>query len=225
MEIVRTTLLCEHLEQWIKKTLGDVGRNRLRLRLDEHNTGYVTLKSFQEFARDMTLKDAVRLYCADPQFPLLVWISDDLEVNASKVAYAQARGVSVVQISSTKTAKAWIKVNKSLLKAHDSPRSLRFVSDQNRYELHRNGTVTLNNEAGEQIMKFIREEGIYAPILILTSGQSIHLTRYVESYDMTGSVLWDGRGFYDFAAALGARRKSDRIWMGYGGRYPDGRPL
>ncbi|KAF9564204.1 hypothetical protein CPC08DRAFT_273120 [Agrocybe pediades] len=91
MQIVRMTLLCQHLEQWIKKTLGDVGRNRLRLRLDKHNTSYVTLKSFQEFAGDMSLKDAVRLYCADPQFPLLVWISDDLEVNASKVAYAQAR--------------------------------------------------------------------------------------------------------------------------------------
>ena len=65
--------------------------------------------------------------------------------------------------------------------------------------------------------KFIRKEGFRAPILIFTTKWSIHLTRYVESYNMVGSLLEDYRKFEQYVDALGARRTDDNQWAKYGG--------
>lgn len=116
--------------------MGPLSCRRLLLRLDEHSTGNVTLKTLQDLVRDAKMKEIIQLYTsstwstsvspmvpshlacrlpADPRFPLLIWISDDLALNAPKAAYAQERGISVVQLASTSTAKAWINANRSKL--------------------------------------------------------------------------------------------------------------
>ncbi|KAF8891496.1 hypothetical protein CPB84DRAFT_1748933 [Gymnopilus junonius] len=185
-----------------------VGSDRLLLRLDENNTGHVTLKTLQDLVRDDDMKKVVNLYMA-------VWISDDLRINKPKVAVAQKKGVCVVQLSSTKTAKAWLKVNKSILKKHDTSGDLRFISDQARRELNDRGEVFNNRKAGEHITEFIRNEGFKAPILIFTTKRNIHTTRYVNLYPMTGSIGSNYKRFNQFVSALAERKTDDKDWLGF----------
>jgi len=176
----------------------------------------VTLKTLQDLVRDGKLKEVINIYSSDPSFPLLIWISDDLALNAPKVAYARSRGVSVVQLASTSTAKAWIKVNRDFLKKHDNAADLRFISDQGRRELNSKGVPFHNSKAGNQITKFIRKKEFQAPILIYTEKKSLHLTRYVESYPNAGSMAGHYKTYKEFVSALGSRRKDDKGWMKYG---------
>jgi len=62
-------------------------------------------------------------------------------------------------------------------------------------------------------MKFIRDHGFKAPILIYTAVQNVGLTRYVERYQMAGSVSSHYNVFREYVTALGARREDDRGWM------------
>ncbi|KDR83207.1 hypothetical protein GALMADRAFT_134695 [Galerina marginata CBS 339.88] len=215
LEVVKSRQLCEHLSTWSGKKLGNVARSRLLLRLDENRSGYVTLKTLQQFARNKKLKEHIELYSSDPKFPLLVWISDDITINTAKAGFAQTCGVSVVQLVSTTTAKAWIKVNQSVLKKHDNPADLRFITDQVRIEPNSAGVPYKNRQAGNHITKFIRDEGFSSPILVFTGRQTLPKTRYVESYPMTGSAAGAER-YERFISALGKRRKDDKDWVGCG---------
>ncbi|PPQ88416.1 hypothetical protein CVT25_011218 [Psilocybe cyanescens] len=215
LEIVKSEDLCDHLASWLNMKLGSRSRRRLLLRLDEHNTGHVTLKTLQDLVRDASLKEVIQLYISDPKFPLLVWISDDLAINAYKVAYAQERGVSVVQLASTSTAKDWIRANQSFLLKHNNAGDLRFISDQSRNELNSKGVPYLNRNAGNQIIQFIRKKGFQVPVLIYTGKKSLHMTRYVESYANAGSIANHYNMYQQFVSALGARRTDDKGWMKY----------
>ncbi|KAF8878981.1 hypothetical protein CPB84DRAFT_1852217 [Gymnopilus junonius] len=104
LEVAEAQLFCNALSHWLGRKLSHIFWKHLLLRLDENDT--------------------------DPIFPLLVWISDDLCINKPKVAIAQKKGVCMVQVSSTKTAKVWLKVNKSILKKHDTPGDLCLISNQ-----------------------------------------------------------------------------------------------
>ncbi|KIM41136.1 hypothetical protein M413DRAFT_159868 [Hebeloma cylindrosporum] len=153
-----------------------------------------------------------------PTLPLLIWIDDDPEGNVRNAAYASKRGVTVVRLGSTLATKTWIRVNKDYLKKNDDPRNLRFISDQVRHEVNAEGVLHKNLKAGNEITKFIRDEGFKAPILICTSKQGIALTGYVRSYPNTGSLKGsDYKILNEYLEALGARRRDDTGWMKFGG--------
>ena len=100
------------------------------------------------------------------------------------------------------------------LKRHDNPADIRFVSDQGRTEFGPKGVSSDNHSAGLEMTKFIRGEGFRAPILIFTSKRGVQFTRYVESYDMVGS-LTGNKKFEEYVDALGARRTDDIQWAKY----------
>jgi hypothetical protein len=203
---------CDDLSAYLALELSPVARKRLLLRLDERNTRHISLSTFQEVIKGGKLSEVVRSYTKDPQLPLLVWIDDSVIGNAPKVLEATKRGVTVIQLASTSTAQAWITMNKDFLMKHDNPSDIRYMSDQTRTEPGADGAMFTNKNAGFQIMKFIRDQGFKAPILICTSKQSVEFTRYVEKYRMAGSIA-NHRVFRDYVAALGARRQDDRGWM------------
>ena len=73
-------------------------------------------------------------------------------------------------------------------------------------------------KAGNEITKFIRDEGFTAPILIYTNKRGLELTRYVNLYPNTGSLTGsDYKVLHEYLESLGARRKGDTGWMKFGG--------
>ena len=61
-------------------------------------------------------------------------------------------------------------------------------------------------------MKFIRDQGFMAPILIYTDKKGIELTHYVEKDRMAGSIASHYNVFKEYVTALGARKKDDKGW-------------
>lgn len=145
-EIAKSQRLCDDLGSWLNINLKGLARSRLLLRLDESNSGNVTLRTLQALVRDKKLREAIVMYSSgtvhilasykpkltpltlDPGFPLLIWISDDLKINAPKVAFAQKQGVTVIQLANTASAKAWINVNKGKIRlsSHKNKQRLEF---------------------------------------------------------------------------------------------------
>jgi len=103
------------------------------------------------------------------------------------------------------------------LKKNDGPKNFRFISDQVHHEIDSKGVLHKNKKAGNEIMKFIRDEGFKALILICTSKQQIDSTRYVQSYPNTGLLTGDKKVLHEYLESLGARRKGDKGWMKFGG--------
>ena len=99
------------------------------------------------------------------------------------------------------------------LNKHDQPDKIRYISDHVRRERNSDGKLIENLNAGEDIIRFIRSEGLKAPILISTTSRAIRWTRYVENYPNTGSVGGSYEMFDRYVAALGAGRKVDKAWM------------
>ncbi|CAA7263417.1 unnamed protein product [Cyclocybe aegerita] len=216
-DIVKSQQFCLHISSWMGKQLGKTETRRLLLRLDENNTGYVTMPTLKDLVGSRSMKETILTYTAEPNIPLLVWIDDDVVGNARKVEYARGCGVSVVQLASTSSAKSWITVNKGFLKKHDNAADVRFISDQVRVELKRDGQSFKNWHAGEDVTKYIRGEGFTAPILIYTGRRSLDHTKYVARYKNMGSLSGDYRAFQDFVSALGKRRSDDTKWIGFRG--------
>ena len=117
--------------------LNELATKRLFLRLDEANTGSISLSTFQAFVRQGNVRDTVNLYAsgkkrllakaplvnsgflvsshADPHLPLLVWIDDD-EYSIPRVVEAAKQGITVFQFISTSTVKSWVMINLGELK-------------------------------------------------------------------------------------------------------------
>jgi len=87
--------------------------------------------------------------------------------------------------------------------------------NQTLYERNDYNIRSSNDEAGYQITSFVRERGIRAPILVYTSKQNLHLTRYVEDYEMVGSLCGNYLVFQAYLAALAGGRRDDIRWMRY----------
>jgi len=213
---VKGAYLCQQLSSWMGITLDAVATQRLLLRLDHNNTGYVSLATLQDLVQNGNMRETINTYSADPSLPLLIWIDNDILGNAPQALRARKAGITVVQIGSTSAAKIWININREFLKRHDNPADIRFVSDQVRTEFSPKGVSFKNRSAGQEMTKFIRDEGFRAPILIFTTEWGLHRTRYVESYKMVGSLL-ENYKFEQYVDALGARRTDDTHWAKYGG--------
>ena len=64
MDIAKGSVLCVRITEWTGRRLNKVARQRLLLRLDENNTGYVTLSSFQHMVKTDKIKDVIQSYTA-----------------------------------------------------------------------------------------------------------------------------------------------------------------
>lgn len=99
------------------------------------------------------------------------------------------------------------------LKTHDSPTKLRFLSNQILHERDASHIPAANHDAGGQILFHIRGLGIHAPVLIYTTRSDIASTRYVEQYDMAGSLGGNYNIFHNYVVALGKGTADDGKWM------------
>lgn len=68
----------------------------------------------------------------------------------------------------------------------------------------------MNRQAGNEILKFIRDEGFRTPVLIFTTPKTLPMTRYVELYENAASIGGDFEGYKNYVSALAARRNG---WM------------
>jgi hypothetical protein len=50
-------------------------------------------------------------YSCDLQPPLIVWVDDCPENNTIEVSFARTKGITVLELTSTALAKAWIEAN------------------------------------------------------------------------------------------------------------------
>jgi len=53
-------------------------------------------------------------HLSDLRPPVIVWVDDNPPNNVEPVAYARSRGVTVVELLSTASAKAWIEANQGI---------------------------------------------------------------------------------------------------------------
>lgn len=75
--------------------------------------------------------------------------------------------------------------------------------------------LSANDKAGYQLTSFIRSRDTPVPILVYTSKANLHLTKYVDDFDMVGSLCGNYPVFQAYVAALAAGRKDDTRWLGY----------
>lgn len=129
---VKGAYFCKQLSLWMGTRLDRVACQRLLLRLDYNNTGYVTLATLQDLVQNGNMRETINSYSAginryfyislivtllnfwnsDPTLPLLIWIDDDILGNAPQALAARKAGITVVQIGSTSAAKTWILTNR-----------------------------------------------------------------------------------------------------------------
>ena len=147
---------------------------------------------------------------------------------------ATEQGITIFQFTSSTAAKAWITVNQGLnfldlsgwdqvslhisvdfLKKNCDSGRIRFVVNQILRERNDYNIMSNNHDAGYQVTSFIRNWDIKSPILVYTSKQNLHLTKYVEAFDMVGSLCGNYLVFQAYVAALAGGRKDDTRWMRY----------
>ncbi|KAG5650689.1 hypothetical protein H0H81_011363 [Sphagnurus paluster] len=237
----RTDRFLEALRLCFGNCLSESTRRRLSLRLDEFKVGGITFSNLERFVGDQSLEQAVAKFVAldsssstiqmrfDTKLPLLIWVDDKPENNIQEVAFAKSNGVNVLEFGSTALAKIWMEENEDDLKSYsardtaeflrqnDTPASIRFISDTARLEADPEGNVPsnayLNISAGENIARFLRGHQYRAPLLIFCDSGIIH-TRYVESYEATGSTC-DAAVVRNYILALKERSENDWEWEGY----------
>ncbi|GLB33331.1 hypothetical protein LshimejAT787_0102150 [Lyophyllum shimeji] len=224
----------ERFSEALKRCLGDwlseSARRRLSLRLDEFRVGGVAIGTLERFVGDGTLKEAIEKFKqfdstppaietrADSRLPMLVWVDDKPSNNVSEVEFARGKGVNVLEFTSTALVKVWMEENEAFLRDNDTAGSIRFISDNARFETDdRNpdagASVYLNLTAGENIARYLRGHLYRAPLLIYC-GAGIVRTQYVNSYEATGSTCHP-TVVEKYIAALSDRKENDQEWRGY----------
>lgn len=169
---------------------------------------------------------------ADPYLPLLIWIDSDVSAITHQILECTGLGITVIQFASTATVKSWITMNigtrhlfkdifdltlsrTDFLKKHDSSTKIRFLCNQVLHERDSSHTPADNEEAGGQILSHIRGLDIHAPVLIYTTRSNITATKYVEQYDMAGSLGGNYSIFHSYVVALGKGTTDEGKWMKY----------
>ena len=101
------------LKNWLpeKLRLDDVAVKKLLLRLDEYDTGRVSITVLDDFAGIGSLIAKLVAYSPRSWLPLIVWVDDRPENNQSYVLAARKAGLKVVEFTSTAEAKVWIDEN------------------------------------------------------------------------------------------------------------------
>ncbi|KAF8965938.1 hypothetical protein BDZ97DRAFT_1810414 [Flammula alnicola] len=204
-ESVDIRLFREALSKWSGEKLGETAYKRLLLRLDPDHTGNIQFSSFLEFVRNGKMENIIRSYSADPPLPLLIWIDEAVHANSHKVFEATTYGITVVQLASISSAKAWIAANYDFLKQNDDPAKIRFICQQVCYEKDEDG------------ISYLRDQGFKAPVLISTSRTNMEWTKYVEKDAMAGSVA-SGHSesvYQAYVSAMGEGKVDDGRWRKY----------
>ncbi|KAF8965905.1 hypothetical protein BDZ97DRAFT_1810235 [Flammula alnicola] len=214
-EFAASEEFCSLLSAWLDEDISETARKRLLLRLDQNHTGYISFSTFQSFISNGKLRETIHRYSSDPHLPLLIWIEDDASGVIPQVLEATAMGISIVQLSSTSSTKRWITVYKDFLKKHDDPSEIRIIANQLIYERNSSHAHAYNESAGNEITAYVRQEGINVPILIYTTKLYIPLTRYVNDYDLVGSVGGTHIIFLTYISGLAHGRRDDMRWMRY----------
>lgn len=175
----------------------------------------------------------------DPRLPLLIWINEDVRENTDRVFEAISYGVTVVQLASIPSAKTWMAANRGayrgfvhsydvlniapslsaeFLKQNDEPSSIRFIISQTCIDTYFGSLESLeeSNQTNrpDSMLRYIRDQGFAAPVLISSPKKTIHSTRYVEDdgLQMAGSTTLASSVYKEYVAALGARKKDDSGW-------------
>jgi hypothetical protein len=211
VDIAANDLFCARLLSWCHGDLSKRICDLIIMQLDEFNSGVVTLQNLARALGKESLKTFVETYkrgehpsldlkllrsaSRAPQgqsqlrVPLLVWVDDQPENNLYLVRKARARGVQVIQLPSTATAKFWVDENAAFLHEHDDASLIRFISDNVRVEAisESDNHLYLNTSAGQNFLQYLRGRLFRAPVLILT-GKSIDKTTFVRNYDSAGST-------------------------------------
>jgi len=196
---------CVQLEKALKsdyssnvdeRMLGD-----LMMRLDNFNTKNVSVCRFAEFVGDNELRKQLDDYkfsvdrnsdtderslsrdfskveisgeSGTIKYPLLLWIDD--KVNPREIDYAKAKGISVILLKSTAEAKEWVQENPDITDQED-PSKLRVVT----INVRQSANTSLEINAGEEIVRFLRGLRCQAPILVYCG--DLKFAQYVEKYD------------------------------------------
>ncbi|KAF8159153.1 hypothetical protein B0H34DRAFT_391779 [Crassisporium funariophilum] len=212
---------------WYNATIDRRVFAKITMRLDEYDSGGIlshnfwnalgqgSLKQFiEEYKQDLLVsyEDAAALSTEDENLktPVLVWIDDNPSNNQYEVAYATQMGVSVIQLTSTAVAKAWVQANTAFLRANNGTSRVRFISDNHRWEKN---SMDLNPSAGETFLRFLRGRLFEAPVLIYTY-ESLPSTQYVDQFRMAGST----RNIdicIQYITDLATGRSGDNLWTGY----------
>ena len=64
VEVAEAQVFCRALSSWLGREFNDVAQKRLLLRLDERQTGHVTLKALQDLVQDDGLERVINIYTA-----------------------------------------------------------------------------------------------------------------------------------------------------------------
>ncbi|KAF9552256.1 hypothetical protein CPC08DRAFT_296457 [Agrocybe pediades] len=206
------------------------------MRMDEYNIGGVTVDNFASALGKENLRAFVRRYInGKPKIPespssggssslkmalktpLLVWVDDEPKNNRSKVPKAQEMGITVIQLTSTAVAKAWIEDNAAFLQKHDTASQIRFITDYARFEVDNTTQQKyLNRSAGQDLLRYLRGRLYKAPVLVYTnfSKKGKGPTKYVEGYDLAG-VSSKSDVCLAYCRALAEGRTDDEAWRGW----------
>ncbi|KAF4610527.1 hypothetical protein D9613_006510 [Agrocybe pediades] len=208
------------------------------MRMDEYNIGGVTVDNFASALGKENLRAFVRRYInGRPKIPespsaggsnssslkmalktpLLVWVDDEPKNNRSKVPKAQEMGITVIQLTSTAVAKAWIEDNAAFLQKHDTASQIRFITDYARFEVDNTTQQKyLNRSAGQDLLRYLRGRLYKAPVLVYTnfSKKGKGPTKYVEGYDLAG-VSSKSDVLLAYCRALADGRTDDEAWRGW----------
>ncbi|KAF8159165.1 hypothetical protein B0H34DRAFT_806871 [Crassisporium funariophilum] len=178
----------QQLATWTGRFIGDLQAQRLLLWLDEAGSGTISLSYLEELVGKRNFRDAVTVFSEDPHIPLLISIGDNPTHYSQHVAYALEAGVTVVQLTSSAQAIAWIRINATFLRNCDHPASIRFIADNVRVKVDPvTGTPLLNYSAGQNMLRHIRNNNITAPVLI-RANSTIQTTHFVADVKMAGST-------------------------------------
>lgn len=121
---------------------------------------------------------------------------DDVPSNSSKeIIYVErSTGVKVFTFPSTASLKVWMATHETQLRERDRTNSLRFISNNNRWELNARwqrgsgtGSSFLDLSAGETILRYLRGRKFRAPVLVHCD-VSLPSTIYVMEYENAGST-------------------------------------
>jgi len=108
--------------------------------------------------------------------PILIWVDD--KSNPEEVVYAKKRGVTVVALRSTAEAKEWIKDNSLIMEEEDTLYTkLRIITSN----VRESAGTSLDINAGEDIVRFVRGRRYKAPILVYCG--DLNYVKYVTKYE------------------------------------------
>ena len=77
---MKGTYLCKQLSSWMGTELNAIPIERLLLRLDTNDTGYVNLAALQDLVRNGKIKETIKIYSAGKQDSFVLLLSQHFKI-------------------------------------------------------------------------------------------------------------------------------------------------